>query len=207
MSFYLQFSAYLQSHEVVPSSLQAPNGPKLKPFIRTHASHHSSLTPQTTRIPFNLDFNAPGSSLGSAISPSFTLRAGEAPGTTVARPGGLHWKVHVSFLVSAPSRSQPTSVEIVGQSAPGHLLAVDPPSDEDELNDVFFRPTPSIAPVVELNVRADSGKEGTIYQEMRTEVVECDVDVAMFAPSRLGMAALNVGEQGGQDEASVTFVV
>lgn len=56
-------------------------------------------------------------------------------------------------------------------------------------------------------MRADGGKEGTIYQEMRTEVVECDVDVAMFAPSRLGMAALNVGEQGGQDEASVTFVV
>lgn len=202
-----QFSAYLQTHEVVPASLHAPTGPKLKPFVRTHASCHSFLTPQTTRVPFSLDLDAPASALGSILSPSFHLRAGEP--AAAARPGGLHWKVHVSFLVSAPSRSQPKSVDVIDQSAPDHMLAADAPPAGDQTHEVF-RPTPSIAPVVRLQVRDQDGKEGEIWQEMRTEVVECDVDLAMFAPSRLGLAALSVGggEPGGAlDDGAATFVI
>lgn len=212
-----QFSAYLQTHEVVPASLHAPNGPKLKPFVKTHAAHHSALTPQMTRLPFSLDLTAPGAAaLGGALSPSFHLRAGESSATIGSRPGGLHWKVHVAFLVSAPSRSQPTSVDVVGQSAPTHLLPVD--TTITDATHEAFRPTASIAPVVALTVRDPTRPEaeGVLWQEMRTEIVECDVDLAMFAPSRLGLAALNVGGiAGGEpgssaaaaDDGAVSFII
>ena len=197
---------------MVPASLHAPTGPKLKPFVRTHAAHHSALTPQTTRMPFSLDLAAPGSAaLGGALSPSFHLRAGES--VADSKPGGLHWKVHVAFLVSAPSRSQPTSVEVVGEAAPTHLIAADPADATADATHELLRPTSSIAPVVALTVRdpARPGAEGVLWQEMRTEVVECDVDLAMFAPSRLGLAALNVsaGEPGSAtaDDGAVSFVI
>ena len=211
LSTHVKFSAYLQTHEVVPASLHAPTGSKLKPFVRTHAVHHSALTPQTTRMPFSLDLTAPGSAaLGGALSPSFHLRAGES--AAGSRPGGLHWKVHVAFLVSAPSRTQPTSVEVVGQSAPAHLLIADPAEEPTDTTHEHLRPTPSIAPVVALTVRdpARPEVEGVLWQAMRTEVVECDIDLAMFAPSRLGLAALNVGagEPGSAaDDGTVSFVI
>ncbi|KAL7416950.1 Rgp1-domain-containing protein [Mrakia frigida] len=228
----LKCSALLQTHEIIPSSLQSPAtlsaSPNLlnKPLKKTHADHHSSLTLHTTRLPFSLDIPSPGTAGGAGIAPSFVLRAGEGEDI---KAGGVEWKIRLSFLVSVPPKQhhhRSKSGEGGGDGAaavmpvagvavrPTHLV----PSWKNPSLDprhVGFEPASSIAPVlpssgggmvegrggrVETREKRDAG--GGWWKEMRTEVVECDVPISVFPPSKLGVGKVD----GVEMEGGVTWL-
>ncbi|CED84025.1 Reduced growth phenotype protein 1 [Phaffia rhodozyma] len=241
----LKFSAQLQAHEIIPSSLHPPHSSSLQSLIRTHADFHNSLTIHTSRLPFSLDIPSPGTAGGSSVSPSFVLRAEPESAETPRRfsssrssshtginngatsggtnrtgqtprshPGGLEWKIKLSFLVSVPMKARqgqdPSTI-----SLPSHLLPMVPDPQYQEFDDPrhhAFLPGPSIAPVVSMpaspsssSATASVGKaqdEGVVWAEMRTEVVECDVPIVVYPPSRLGIGVTGAGGGMGRGDGS-----
>ncbi|BEI84235.1 hypothetical protein CcaverHIS002_0408390 [Cutaneotrichosporon cavernicola] len=87
----LKFSAYLETHEVIPEPLLPPGGrrPELR---RLHAEQRTSYAQFTARTAFSLD-------IPSDATPAFSLSAGDGG------RGGLEWRVRLAFLVALPRRS------------------------------------------------------------------------------------------------------
>ncbi|TFK71687.1 Rgp1-domain-containing protein [Pluteus cervinus] len=91
----VQYSAILEAHESLPSSL-APQASS-KHLRRIHAEHHSSFSLSTLRTTFSLD-------IPSDASPAFQVRVGgNYAGAPVTSPGGLEWKVRLCLLVAVAS--------------------------------------------------------------------------------------------------------
>ncbi|KAI4526782.1 Rgp1-domain-containing protein [Schizophyllum commune Loenen D] len=93
----LQLSAFLESHETLPHSLQSPSTP---PHRRLHAEHHASFVLSTLRATFALDIPSDG-------SPAFDVSAGGYP----LAPGGLQWKVRLCLLVAVAANDADQGTE------------------------------------------------------------------------------------------------
>ncbi|OCF35443.1 hypothetical protein I316_02995 [Kwoniella heveanensis BCC8398] len=85
----LKFSAFLESHELIPQPLLPPPGNHQPPLTRLHAEHRSSYVVSSSRLAFSLD-------IPSDATPAFSLAAGEGD------KGGLEWKVKLQFVVAVP---------------------------------------------------------------------------------------------------------
>lgn len=126
------------------------------------------------------------------MSPSFVLRAGPE---SAGGPGGLEWKIKLSFLVSVPIKSGlPGS-----RGVPAHLVPTTSAPGQDPRHHCF-QAAESIAPVVAGPSAGSGERQGGVVEwaELRTEVVECDVPITVYPPSRLGVGAASRGD--GQTE-------
>lgn len=190
------------------------------------------MTHQISRLPFALDLPGGRSDTiggGGALSSSFVLRAeadAEAGASTPSNsivPGGVEWKVRLSFLASCPpKRSRDARVaRSTSDRPPSHLVprrrtTKDDIDEKARKQHTSYQPATSIAPVLPFVQRSavlkekedDEGEDESFdavgWLEMRTEVIECDVPIVVFPPSRLGLAATAVGtgteELGGEME-------
>ncbi|KAK8869820.1 hypothetical protein IAR55_000388 [Kwoniella newhampshirensis] len=196
----LKFSAFLESHELIPEPLLPPpatSGPPKQPALgRLHAEHHSSYALSASRIAFSLD-------IPSDATPAFTLAAGEGG------KGGLEWRVKLSFTVAVPphhhhhrqSNGQGTKRPTKGINENGggqerekknvavHLLPSSSNGSHDADNKYYSAST-SMSPLLPISGvsqgRTDiagqgQGEKTREWYEMRTEVVECEVPVKVLA--------------------------
>ena len=88
----VQLSAFLESHETLPSCLSSAVPSAAAQTRRIHAESHASFVGSTLRTVFALD-------IPSDASPAFQVVV-SAPGAPGARPGGLEWKVRLCLLVA-----------------------------------------------------------------------------------------------------------
>lgn len=123
---------------------------------------------------------------------SFVLRAGGGENGEEEGKGGVEWKIRLAFLVSVPPRKSTAFAsgreqgEVGEEAAPTHLVPVGPVEGLDPRH-VGWMPSGGIAPVLrEEGTRGEKGAGGE-WKEMKTEVVECDVPIVVYPPSRLGL--------------------
>lgn len=88
---HLQLSAFLESHETLPSCLSSAIPSAAAQTRRVHAGSHSSFVGNTLRTAFALD-------IPSDASPAFQVGV-STPGAAPT-PGGLVWKVRLCLLVA-----------------------------------------------------------------------------------------------------------
>jgi len=86
----VKFSATLEAHESMPSSLTE----EPRQLRRVHAEYHAALVPDTMRTSFSLD-------IPSDATPAFRISMSKEEEEYL---GGLEWKVRMSFLVAVGKR-------------------------------------------------------------------------------------------------------
>ncbi|KAK4688655.1 RAB6A-GEF complex partner protein 2, partial [Tremellales sp. Uapishka_1] len=106
----LKFSAFLESHEIIPETLLPPSS-KPPALSRLHAEHRTGYTIHTSQLSFGLD-------IPSDATPAFSLAAGEEGSN-----GGLEWRIRLSFLVSVPARKRGMAHSLVKDEAKGVYVA------------------------------------------------------------------------------------
>ncbi|WVQ78266.1 hypothetical protein IAT38_000351 [Cryptococcus sp. DSM 104549] len=193
----LKFSAYLESHELIPEPLLPPSvhpgPPKQPPLARLHAEHHSSYAVSASRIAFSLD-------IPSDATPAFSLAAGEGD------RGGLEWRVKLSFTVAMPphgwrkhhrkaagsSGEKTKEKEREARDEAVHMLPseIGHGQSQQDGDNRFYAASTTLVPLLSTS-RSNgmgSGDKGRIgvdaekeWFEMRTELVECEVPVKVLA--------------------------
>ncbi|WVF72142.1 hypothetical protein IAT40_006954 [Kwoniella sp. CBS 6097] len=191
----LKFSAFLESHELIPQPLLPPPGNHQLPLTRLHAEHRSSYVVSSSRLAFSLD-------IPSDATPAFSLAAGEGD------KGGLEWKVKLQFVVAVPphhhgnDHRRKESVDRSGDERHQHpasnavsLLPL--PRNGNDNDNKFYSASTTLAPLVPVHSGTlfpngtgyigGNGKENTHVSgpkrlvEMKTELVECEVPVKVLA--------------------------
>ncbi|WVR05250.1 hypothetical protein IAU60_002262 [Kwoniella sp. DSM 27419] len=195
----LKFSAFLESHEIIPQPLLPPPGDTQPPLTRLHAEHRSSYVVSSSRLAFSLD-------IPSDATPDFRLTAGEGD------EGGLNWKVRLQFVVAVPpsahcrrnghsrrsesgTREKPDA-NGMGRPQSTNLLPL--PRAPNDTDHTFYAASTTLSPMLPVSA-ADSDHRsykddtshpkgrltpeggGRKWQEMKTEVVECEVPVKVLA--------------------------
>nr|XP_019042675.1 hypothetical protein I302_08379 [Kwoniella bestiolae CBS 10118]OCF21605.1 hypothetical protein I302_08379 [Kwoniella bestiolae CBS 10118] len=189
----LKFSAFLESHELIPQPLLPPPGNTQPSLGRLQAEHRSSYAISSSRLAFSLD-------IPSDATPGFSLAAGDDDGK-----GGLQWKVKLQFVVAVPPHNQHTSTHRRSQSAIRGEKPNTPKKGKNEAinlipkhgmsndnDNKFYSASTTLTPLLHtsdpprLNGTADEkGYNGdrplARWQEMKTELVECEVPVKVLA--------------------------
>ncbi|WRT67131.1 uncharacterized protein IL334_004097 [Kwoniella shivajii] len=209
----LKFSAFLESHELIPEPLLPPGNvqPQLS---RLHAEHRSSYVVSSSRLAFSLD-------IPSDATPGFSLAAGQGD------KGGLEWKVKLQFVVAVPhhhhqhhhdhrQQSNNRKSESTARTDKGHVkhkrqnqsvnLLPRNGSSNDHDNR-FYSATNTLTPLLPLSeplridgissnsdsdekdLNLDRGEKPIKrrssttmrWEEMKTELVECQVPVKVLA--------------------------
>ena len=154
----LRVSAYLESNDLIPTSLLPPSargGVSAQPaLVRTHADFNAGYVNHTGRLAFNLDIPSDG-------TPGFAFGAAAEEGD-----GGVEWRIRLAFLVTSPSRHGER-----GGEARSVLVSA------NEGDNRFYEATPSLAPI-EVGV-GGAGREMT-EEEMGTETVECEIPIKVL---------------------------
>ncbi|WWD15907.1 hypothetical protein CI109_100331 [Kwoniella shandongensis] len=194
----LKFSAFLESHELIPEPLLPPPStsgpPKQPPLGRLHAEHHSSYALSASRIAFSLD-------IPSDATPAFSLAAGQGG------KGGLEWRVKLSFTVAVPPHqhqhhSKQTQMRNGQQGRKSlsdrdrdgkkrneavHLLPSSSLSSttSGDTDNKFYSASETMSPLLPYpspgGGQGEKMMRGGGWHEMRTEVVECEVPVKVLA--------------------------
>ncbi len=172
-----QFSAFLESHEIIPENLlpfsaSSAGRTKQPPLARLHAEHRSAYVISTSRMAFALD-------IPSDATPAFSIAAG-----TGGFSGGWEWRVRLAFLVASPPhghrrRHNRASLDKFRAQAREkhhsvHLLPV--AASLGDSDNHFFSASSGLSPMLPV-----TGGEGGGWQEMRSETVECEVPVKVLA--------------------------
>ncbi|WVQ98723.1 hypothetical protein IAU59_005854 [Kwoniella sp. CBS 9459] len=197
----LKFSAFLESHELIPQPLLPPPGNHQPPLTRLHAEHRSSYVVSSSRLAFSLD-------IPSDATPAFSLAAGEGG------KGGLEWKVKLQFVVAVPPhahgdshrRNQSLEYSRGEKQQATSSLAVSllplPRTGHDNDNR-FYTASTTLAPLMLVHGDTDApngtdhidmkhnitgqgapmgnGSGPKRWMEMKTELVECEVPVKVLA--------------------------
>ncbi|WWD01381.1 hypothetical protein V866_008324 [Kwoniella sp. B9012] len=189
----LKFSAFLESHEIIPQPLLPPPGNTQPSLGRLQAEHRSSYVVSSTRLAFSLD-------IPSDSTPGFSLAAGEEDGK-----GGLEWKVKLQFVVAVPPthhhhshrhsvdhrRSQSEKSQSPVEKGKNEAINLIPKNGiSNDHDNKFYSASTTLTPLLHttdpprMNGSMDD-KDGersmSKWQEMKTELVECEIPVKVLA--------------------------